>query len=176
MTNRGGAQQDGSERNGLRPPEGSEPVDVVRIMKEIRESIQRKRAEGHYTQEEVESLAALRLRAFSEEARIDDKLLERLLGDSHDWNIDTDYLVRTTRSGFLARLLVLTKKAVRPWVRLYTDHILKRQAQINLYFAHVLHETVRESARLQLEAQRLRHRIEELEKELSVGRDGAGGR
>ena len=42
-------------------------VDVVRIMKEIRESIQDKRAQGIYTDEEVESLAALRLRAYAEE-------------------------------------------------------------------------------------------------------------
>ena len=138
-------------------------VDVVAIMKEIRESIQKKREQGIYTDEEVESLAALRLRAFAEEARIDDKLLERLLGESHDWNIHTDYLIRTTRTGLSARLLVLAKKMVRPFVRLYTDHLLNRQAQINLYFAHLLHDTVRETSRLQLENQALRHRLEQLE-------------
>ena len=78
-------------------------VDVVRIMKEIRQSIQDKRARGIYTDEEVEALAAVRLRAYAEGARIDDKLLERLLGESHDWNIHTDYLIRTTRTGLAAR-------------------------------------------------------------------------
>jgi hypothetical protein len=139
------------------------PVDVVRIMKEIREAIQDKRARGLYTDEEVESLAALRLRAFAEGARIDDKLLARLLGESHDWNIHTDYLIRTTRTGPSARLLILAKKLVRPFVRLYTDHLLNRQAQLNLYFAHLLHNNIRETARLQLEVQALRHRVEELE-------------
>jgi hypothetical protein len=139
------------------------PVDVVAIMKEIRETIQRKRAEGQYTDEEVESLAALRLRAFAEEARIDGKLLERLLGPSHDWNISTDYLIRTTRTGLAARLLIQAKKLVRPFVRLYTDHILNRQAQLNLYFAHLLHDSIREGARLQLEVQALRHRVEQIE-------------
>src|SRR5262250_1208715 len=104
------------------PPDGA--PDVVRIMKEIRESIQRKRAQGIYTDEEVESLASLRLRAYGEEARIDDKLLERLLGPTHDWNIATDYLIRTQRTGPSARLLVLLKKVVRPFVRLYTDAVL----------------------------------------------------
>jgi hypothetical protein len=139
-------------------------VDVVRIMKEIRQSIQDKRARGIYTDEEVEALAAVRLRAYAEAARIDDKLLERLLGESHDWNIHTDYLIRTTRTGASARLLILAKKMVRPFVRLYTDHLLNRQAQINLYFAHLLHANVRETARLQLELQALRARLETIER------------
>jgi pyruvate kinase len=146
------------------------PVDVVAIMKEIRESIQKKRSEGVYTDEEVESLAGLRLRAFAEEAKIDDKLLERLLGPSHEWNISADYLIRTTRTGPSARALILAKKLVRPFIRLYTDHIFNRQAQLNLYFAHLLHNSIRESSRLQLEVQGLRHRVEELEKELALRR------
>src|SRR4029079_14341272 len=144
------------------PPAGEAP-DVVRIMKEIRESIQRKRAQGIYTDEEVESLTSLRLRAYGEEARIDGKLLERLLGPPHDWNIATDYLIRTQRTGPSARALVLAKKLVRPFVRLYTDHLLNRQAQINLYFAQLLHNNVRETARLQVELQALRHRVKVLE-------------
>ena len=143
----------------------SQPVDVVRIMKEIRESIQRKREQGLYTDEEVESLASLRLRAWGEEARIDAKLLERLLGPTHDWNISIDYLIRTTRPGLAGRALILAKKVVRPFVRLYTDHLLNRQAQVNLYFAHLLHNNVRETARLQVELQALRHRCEALERE-----------
>src|SRR5437773_3948051 len=139
--------------------------DVVRIMKEIRESIQRKRAQGIYTDEEVESLTSLRLRAFGEEAKIDGTLLDRLLGPTHDWNIDPNYLIRTRRTGLGARVLVLVKTVVRPFVRLYTDALLGRQAQINLYFAHLLHNNVRETARLQVELQALRHRCEVLERE-----------
>jgi pyruvate kinase len=147
----------------VKEPLPAEPVDVVAIMKEIREAIQKKREQGLYTDEEVDALAALRLRAFAEEARIDDKLLKRLLGDSHDWNISVDYLIRTTRTGPAAKLLVLAKKLVRPFVRLYTDHLLNRQAQLNLYLAHLVHNNIRETARLQLEIQALRHRLKELE-------------
>ena len=149
----------------VKEPVPAEPVDVVAIMKEIREAIQKKREQGLYTDEEVDSLAALRLRAFAEEARIDDKLLKRLLGDSHDWNISVDYLIRTTRTGPAAKLLVLAKKLVRPFIRLYTDHLLNRQAQLNLYLAHLVHNNIRETARLQLEIQALRHRLKELEGE-----------
>jgi hypothetical protein len=141
-----------------------ERPDVVRIMKEIREAIQRKRAQGQYTEEEVESLSALRLRSFGEEAKIDGKLLERLIAPSQDWNISVDYPIRTTRSGLGARALVLTKKLVRPIVRLYTDHVLGRQAQVNLYLVHLLHNNIRETARLQLEIQSLRYRCQTLER------------
>src|SRR3954447_5503836 len=144
------------------PPAGGAP-DVVRIMKEIRESIQKKRAQGIYTDEEVESLTSLRLRAHGEEAKIDGKLLDRLLGPTHDWNIATDYLIRTQRTGLAARALILAKKAVRPFVRLYTDHLLNRQPQLTLYLAHLLHNNVRETARLQVELQAVRHRLKVLE-------------
>ena len=150
-------------------PSGS-PVDVVSIMKEIRETIQKKRARGQYTEEEVDSLSANRLRAFSEEARIDDRLLEQLHGPSHEWNISADYPIRTTRTGPFAWLLVTVKKLVRPFIRLYTDHVVNRQAQLNLYSVHLLHNSIRDGALLQLELQSLRHRVEQLEAELVLRR------
>ena len=140
-----------------------QPVDVVAIMSEIRESIRRKRQQGIYTDEESESLALQRLRSAAQEAQIDPRLVEALMGPSHDWNIAADYRVETTRTGPLAALLVLAKKLVRPFVRLYTDHLIKRQAQLNLYFAHLLHDTLRETARQQIELQALRYRLSALE-------------
>jgi len=140
-------------------------VDVVAIMKEIRESIQGKRKQGHYTDEEAESLVQNRLRAYAEEAKIDPRLLDMLLHPSHDWNIDPGYAIETTRTGASARALVGLKGLVKPIVRLYTDHLLKRQAQINLYLFHLLHNSIRETARLQIELQAVKARCEELEKE-----------
>jgi hypothetical protein len=140
-----------------------QPVDVVAIMSEIRESIRRKRQQGVYTDEESESLALQRLRSAAQEAQIDPRLADALMGPSHNWNIEADYSIQTTRTGPLARALVLAKKLVRPFVRLYTDHLIKRQAQINLYFAHLLHDTIRETARQQIEMQALRHRLAVLE-------------
>ncbi len=140
-----------------------QPVDVVGIMSEIRESIRLKRQQGIYTDEESESLALQRLRSAAQQAQIDPRLVEALMGPSHDWNIAADYRVETTRTGPLARVLVLAKKLVRPFVRLYTDHLIKRQAQLNLYFAYLLHDTIRETARQQIEMQALRHRLALLE-------------
>jgi hypothetical protein len=140
-------------------------VDVVAIMKEIRESIQKKREQGIYTEEEVDALTELRLRTFGEEVLIDPRLVEGLRGTGQGWNIASDYLIRTGRTGPLAAALVAVKKILRPVIRLYTDHIVNRQAQLNLYFAHLLHANIRETARLQVEIQELRHRCRALEAE-----------
>jgi hypothetical protein len=152
-------------------PEAAPAVDVVQIMREIRQAIQTKRAQGIYTDEEVAHLTALRLRSSGAEAEIDETLLRGLLAESHAWNIATGYAIRTTRTGPFARVLILAKTVVRPFVRLYTDHVLNRQAQLNLYFAHVLHDSIKETARLQVEVQALRHRVKVLE----GGGPGEGG-
>jgi hypothetical protein len=149
-------------------------VDVAELMSRIRERIRGRRDLGLYTDEEVEELTALKLQAFADDAGIDPELLARLMAPNHDWNISTDYRVLTHRRGLGARLVVLLKKLVRPWVRLYTDHPLSRQAQINLYLHYLGHNVVRELVRLQVEAAALRNRVAALEKER--GAAGEGGR
>ncbi len=151
-------------------------VDVARVMAQIREKIRGRRDLGLYTDEEVEELSALKLQAFADEAGIDPELLARLMADNHNWNISSDYRIETHRRGWPARLLVLLKKAIRPWIRLYTDHPLNRQAQINLYFHYLCHNLVRELVRLQIEHAALRNRFEELTKETSARAGSGAGR
>jgi hypothetical protein len=141
-------------------------VDVAAIMAKVRERIRARRDVGLYTEEEVEELVALKLQAFADDAGIDPELLARLMAPNHNWNISTDYRIETHRRGPGARLVVLLKKLVRPWVRLYTDHPLSRQAQINLYLHYLGHNVVRELVRLQVETAALRNRVEALQKEL----------
>jgi hypothetical protein len=133
-------------------------LDVTRIMSAIGDRHRRNREGGLFTDEELEELAQARLRAFAEKAHIDPRLLERFLGPGHDWNIATDYLIRTHRRGLLARLGLVVKRLVRPAVRLYTDHLLDRQTQINQYFCHLLHDAIREQVRLQIRLERLERR------------------
>jgi ABC-type phosphate transport system auxiliary subunit len=73
-----------------------------------------------------------------------------------------------------ARLVVGLKKLVRPWIRLYTDHPLSRQAQINVYLHDLGHNLVRELVRLQVEHAALRNRVDALRKELEA-KEGGGG-
>jgi len=144
---------------------GDKKVDVVQIMKEIRESIQRKRMQGIYTDEEIEDLSVVKLRSFADESGVDPELLERMLAPNHNWNFSTDYTIRSHRKGAPARLIILVKRMIRPVVRLYTDHILNRQAQLNLYFAHLLHNSIREITRLQIELISTRSRLDVIERE-----------
>ena len=149
-------------------------VDVAEVMSRIREKIRGRRDLGLYTDEEVEELTALKLQAFADDAGIDAELLARLMAPNHNWNISIDYRIETHRRGPGARLVVLLKKLVRPWVRLYTDHPLSRQAQINLYLHYLGHNLVRELVRLQVEHAALRNRVEALRTERDEAKEGGG--
>ena len=140
-------------------------VDVAAVMARVREKIRARRDLGLYTEEEVDELVALKLQAFADDAGIDPELLARLMAPNHNWNISTDYRIETHRQGWGARAIVMLKKLLRPWVRLYTDQPLSRQAQINLYLHYLGHNLVRELVRLQVEHAALRNRLDALQKE-----------
>src|SRR4051812_12364505 len=114
---------------------------------------------GRLTPEEVEAEALARFRAWAERAYIDPRLLERFLGPGHDWNIASDYLVRSHRPGWRGWLSVTAKRLARPLVRLYTDQPLERQAQVNQYLCHLLHESIREVVRLEARVAALERRV-----------------
>ncbi len=147
-------------------------VDVAEVMGRIRERIRGRRDQGLYTDDEVDELYALKVQAFADEAEIDPDVLARLMAPNHNWNISQDYRIETHREGSSARLVLALKKLVRPFVRLYTDQIIGRQAQLNLYMVHLCHNAVRELVRLQLEHTALRNRCERLEAELQAARGG----
>jgi len=148
-------------------------VDVAEVMARIRERIRGRRDQGLYSDDEVDELYALKVQAFADEAEIDPDVLARLMAPNHNWNISADYRIETHRLGLPARLVVGLKKLVRPWVRLYTDQIIGRQSQLNLYMVHLCHNAVRELVRLQLEHTALRNRCDGLEKELRASRGEA---
>mgnify|MGYP003502945403 FL=1 len=137
-------------------------LDVAKIVDEIREEIKARRAAGDLTTEDIEWLLERRLKASIAKARIDESLAARLLHESHDWNTDTGYEIRTTRQGFTAALIRAAKFLVRPFVRLYTDHILNRQSQINLAMWHVLLDAVEHGVSLEMEILKLQKEVRDL--------------
>ena len=137
-------------------------LDVARIVDEIREEIQERRAAGDLTVEDIEWLLERRLKASIAKARIDESLAARLLHESHDWNTDTGYEIRTTRTGFAGALIRAAKFVVRPFVRLYTDHILNRQSQINLALWHILLDSVERNTALEMEILKLQKEVRDL--------------
>ena len=54
------------------------------------------------------------------------------------------------------------KFVVRPFVRLYTDHILNRQSQFNLAVWHVLLDSVERGTALEIEVRALQRELKEL--------------
>lgn len=131
-------------------------VNVHDVMAGVRERVRARRAEGHFSAEDLDRLIQGRLRSYGLESEIDPLLLQRLLRESHDWNIAADYEVRSHRGPLLGPVLKLAKLLTRPFVRLYTDHVVKRQAQINLYLLYGLRDAVARVTVLEAELRALR--------------------
>jgi len=141
-------------------PEGR--TSSAKIVDEIREEVARRREAGDLTPEDVEALLESRLKESIAKARIDERVAARLLRESQDWNIDTDYEIRTQRPGPGGVAIRFAKALIRPFVRLYTDHILKRQGQLNLALWYVLYDSVRQGAALEMEVRKLRKEVQDL--------------
>ena len=146
----------------MTPMTGGEGIDVTRIVDDIRAEIVLRRAAGDLTTEDIEWLLNRRLSASIAKARIDDRIAARLLHESHDWNTDTGYESRTKRSGMSGALIRAAKSLVRPFVRLYTDHILNRQSQLNLAMWHVLLDSVEHGTALEMEIRKLQKEVKDL--------------
>src|SRR5262245_44252819 len=123
-------------------------IDVARVMAGIRDGIRRRREEASTS---VEEAVALRLRDFADESGIHPELLAHLLAADGRWNVTPDYSIQTHRKGLEARLVVFLKSLIRPLVRLYTDPIVERQAQVNLYLLHLARSLLAEVTRLERE-------------------------
>ncbi len=137
-------------------------IDSVKIVEEIREEVARRREAGDLTPEDVDLLLESRLKESIAKARIDDRLAARLLRESQDWNIDTDYEIRTQRPGPEGVAVRFAKALIRPIVRLYTDHLLKRQSQLNLALWYVLLDSVKRGTALEMEVRKLRKEVQDL--------------
>lgn len=142
----------------------SERPDVRALVESIRAEVADRRAAGRLSPEDVEIEYVARLRAYIDVAKIDPRLGERLLHDSFDWNIDSGYEPRSGRPGVSGALIRLAKRVVRPFVRLYTDHIVNRQAQLNLVLWQFLLDSVRRTAALEAKVKELRREIDDLKK------------
>jgi len=134
--------------------------DVSKLVGDLRQQIELRRSRGDFTPEDIEALFNERLRQYIADAKIDPRLGDRLRHDSHDWNINSDYRIRTKRRGAGGAVVRFAKRIVRPFVRLYTDHIFNRQAQINLVVWHFLLDSIDRTLRLELEVQKLQHEID----------------
>jgi hypothetical protein len=136
------------------PREGR--VDVARVMNAVRDAVRRRREDPATP---VEAAVAERLSELADEPGIDPDLLSHLLSADGRWNISPDYRVETHRRGLAARAVLLLKSLIRPVVRLYTDPIVVRQAQVNLYLLHAVRALLVEVTRLERSVAALEARL-----------------
>ena len=134
--------------------------DIEGIVEGVRNEVEAARARGEFTPEDLDAAFDSRIRTYADEARIDPRLGAMLRRESHDWNIASGYVVRTTRPGLMGAVVRAAKQAVRPIVRLYTDHIVNRQAQLNLVNWYFMQDAVRRALQLELEVRQLRHELD----------------
>ena len=54
-------------------------------------------------------------------------------------------------------------KLMRPFVRLYTDYLTNRQAQLNIFYHYMIHHLVRANILLKADLEALQHKVEQLQ-------------
>jgi hypothetical protein len=118
-------------------------VDVTRVMDAIREDIRRRHDGLPIDQALVE-----RLQDLADNAEFDAGFLGPLLGGEGGWNVNPDYRIVTHRVGVAAAAVVTLKRLIRFVARLYTDPLVERQAQINLYLLRGVEALLAETSRL----------------------------
>jgi hypothetical protein len=130
--------------------EPSEPrVDVAELMAAIRSRLRPLPPDTGLSADELRRRAQDRVRAAAEDSDVDADLVHRLLGDGDDWNLCPDYPFVSHRTGPSRGLVRVLKSALRPLVRLYTDPLVERQAQLNLCLAAVCRRLAEDVVRLE---------------------------
>jgi hypothetical protein len=92
---------------------------------------------------------AQRLAALAEGSDVDAQLLTHLLAADGRWNIAPDYRIESGWRGLGARAMLPVRKLVRSLVRSYTDPVVVRQVQLNLFLLHAARALLVEVTRLQ---------------------------
>ena len=148
-------------------------IDVEGIRRAIEEEIERKKGDL-YSEEELRALAERGLEAVLQSGEIRGELHEELRSRDAQWNysFDTETVYRSSR-GAVGGVLAGVRRILRPVQKLFWNpnpmiSALSRQADLNRYFSHILHNLVLELTRLNLDVQELRSRNLELAARLEL--------
>jgi len=151
----------------------SPDVDVVEVMRSIREAIAEKKR-GLYTEDELREIAEHRLQPVLDAHDFRSGLLEELLAQPSRWNYSfaADAVYRSSRGG-AGRLLEMVRRWLRPVQKLFWNpnpmiSALSRQSDLNTSYAHLLHNMAVEMTRVNLEIQDLRNRVLQLQGRLEL--------
>jgi hypothetical protein len=142
----------------------AEGVDVERLAREIQDRIAEKKKAGLVTEEELREIAERALEGVLDGGDLRGDLLDEFRARDDRWNYSfgRDTLYRSSR-GALGEALAFVRRRLRPIQKLFWNPdpmiaALSRQADLNRYHVHLLHNLVLELTRLNLQVQELRHR------------------
>jgi len=139
-------------------------VDVERVRRTVLEAIEEKKRSGLVSDEELEALRERALEPVIRGGELRGTLLDELQARDREWNysFDPETVYRSSR-GAVGQALGAIRRLLRPIQKLFWNptpmiSALSRQSDLNRYSAHLLHNLVLETTRLNLEVQELRNR------------------
>jgi hypothetical protein len=139
----------------------AEGLDVARLLADVHRRIEERRKSGLYTDEELRYIAERPLEPVLRARDVSAALLSEFRALDGQWNysFDPETIYRTSRGGFLAA----ARRLLRPVQKLFWNPTpmiaaLSRQADLNRFSAHLLHNLVLELTRLELELAELKNR------------------
>ena len=151
----------------------SDQVDVEQIMASIRKRIEEKRR-GLYSDDEIREIAERRLDAVLDAHEFNSDFIADFRGEPGRWNFQfgPETIYRSSR-GAVGQLLERARRLLRPLQKLFWNpnpmiSALSRQADLNSYYVHLLHNMAVELTRLNLDVQDLRNRNLQLQGRLEM--------
>jgi O-antigen chain-terminating methyltransferase len=141
-------------------PDG--PVDVARLMEEIKERVRQRRAAGVYSDEEVRRIAQMELEVTDALPGFREEVEHHLASLNDAWDVLVPPAVSSHRAG-MGRVIVGAKKTLWRVAGPYTKLVLQRQSEFNTRLLHLLNAFVLPVRdKLQDGLDRLNRRMEEL--------------
>jgi len=144
----------------------AEGLDVERLLADLHRRIEERRSSGLYTEAELRYIAERPLEPVLRARDVSAGLLAEFRALDAQWNysFDPETIYRTSRGGFLAT----ARRLLRPVQKLFWNPTpmiaaLSRQADLNRFSAHLLHNLVLELTRLELELTELQSRNRQLQ-------------
>jgi hypothetical protein len=152
----------------------AEGIDAERLRAEIENRLEQRRRDGLYTDEEIRFIAERALEGVLSGRDLRADLFDEFRARDAQWNysFDPETLYRSSH-GAAGRALEALRRLLRPVQKLFWNptpmiSALSRQADLNRFSVHLLHNLVLELSRLSLEVQDLRNRNLQLQGRLEA--------
>jgi O-antigen chain-terminating methyltransferase len=117
------------------------PVDVARLMEEIKARVRERRVSGFYSDEEVRRITQMELEVTESVPKFEEEIEQHLAQLNDAWDVATEPDIASHRPG-LGPLVVAAKRLLARVTRPYTKLALARQVEFNSTLLHLLNAFV----------------------------------